>query len=149
MKTKNRIIVSAVIVSKDNKVLLGMVRKGGVYEDSWHIPGGGAEEGETKEETLVREIKEEVGLDISNFPKKLICEGDKGQAIKINKKIAEKYLVKMTFFTYKIELNSDAENTKISLNDDINEYKWVSIDELKNYKHTPPSQKLFSSLGWV
>lgn len=41
------------------------VNKGGVYTDCWHIPGGGIEEGEDKNSALMREVKEETGIDIS------------------------------------------------------------------------------------
>ena len=62
MKSKPRIISSAVI-KKDNKLLL--VKE--MLEDSknwWVFPGGGVEFGETIENAVKREIKEEVGLDI-------------------------------------------------------------------------------------
>jgi 8-oxo-dGTP pyrophosphatase MutT (NUDIX family) len=35
--------------------------------DTWSFPGGGVDEGETPEEAIVREFKEEVNLDVSIF----------------------------------------------------------------------------------
>lgn len=52
MRKINRIIVAALIFSKDGKLLMGTKdpRRGGVYSDCWHLPGGGVEEGETLEQ---------------------------------------------------------------------------------------------------
>jgi 8-oxo-dGTP pyrophosphatase MutT (NUDIX family) len=61
-----RIIASTVIFSSDGKLLLGRkaATGGGVFADSWHIPGGGSEAGETLAVTAWREVNEEVvGLD--------------------------------------------------------------------------------------
>jgi len=44
MRQQDRTIVSAVLISRDKKILLGKVREGGVYPDCWHIPGGGIDE---------------------------------------------------------------------------------------------------------
>ena len=66
MRTIHRDIVGGFIFSKDNKLLLGKNRKGGVYEGSFVVPGGGIEEGETKEIALQREMKEETGIDTNN-----------------------------------------------------------------------------------
>ena len=55
--------VVAAIIKKDNKILATQ-RGHGEFEGLWEFPGGKIEEGETKEEALVREIKEELNADI-------------------------------------------------------------------------------------
>lgn len=55
----------AVFVRKDGKFLMGK-RLGSHGEGTWTVPGGHLEFGESFEETGVREIKEETGLEISN-----------------------------------------------------------------------------------
>ena len=55
------------IIFIDNKVvLLKRIRKdGNSYLHYYAIPGGGVEEGETFEETCIREVKEEVNLNVT------------------------------------------------------------------------------------
>ena len=55
--------VVAAIIKKDNKILATQ-RGYGEFEGLWEFPGGKIEEGETKEEALIREIKEELNADI-------------------------------------------------------------------------------------
>lgn len=56
--------VSAAIIMKDNKIFV-MQRGYGEFKDWWEFPGGKIEEGETPEECLKREIKEELKADIN------------------------------------------------------------------------------------
>ena len=56
--------VSAVIIMKDNKIFVTQ-RGYGEFKDWWEFPGGKIEEGETPEECLKREIKEELKADIN------------------------------------------------------------------------------------
>ena len=59
-------ISSRAIIIQDNKVLLMFRRKktDGVTKEYYVVPGGGTEEGETLEETVKRELKEELNIDI-------------------------------------------------------------------------------------
>ena len=56
--------VSAAIIIEDGKVLLARRAKGEKLEGHWEFPGGKREEDETIDECLVREIREELSLDI-------------------------------------------------------------------------------------
>ncbi len=57
MRQIERNIVSGMIFSKDGKLFQGLKdpRKGGVYSDCWHLPGGGVGPNETRENAIVRE----------------------------------------------------------------------------------------------
>ena len=50
----------AFIHIKDQKILVTL-SKG---KDTWYIPGGKREEGESDKEALIREVKEELGVDL-------------------------------------------------------------------------------------
>ena len=50
----------AFIDIKDKKILLALSKD----KDTWFIPGGKREKGETDEEALIREIQEELSVDI-------------------------------------------------------------------------------------
>lgn len=58
-------VVAAII--KDNNNIFITRRSYGVFENMWEFPGGKMEMGETREEALSREIKEELELDKLNW----------------------------------------------------------------------------------
>ena len=60
MKTVN--VVAAIIIN-NNKVFATQ-RGYGEFKDGWEFPGGKIESGETPQEALVREIKEELDTEI-------------------------------------------------------------------------------------
>ena len=61
MKT---IRVVAAVIKKENKIFCA--RRGyGDFKGYWEFPGGKIEDGETPQEALIREIKEELDVDIS------------------------------------------------------------------------------------
>lgn len=139
------------IFSKDNKILMCKrdPDRGGVYIDCWHIPGGGMENNETQIDTLKREIKEEVGIDIINAgidKNPFKCSGESEKTLKDT---GERVLAKMDFFDYRVVLNQISEDVKIKLNEEFIKYKWFGIEDLKNTKLTSPSILLFKSYGYL
>ena len=55
--------VVAAVIRKDNKIFATQ-RGYGEFKDGWEFPGGKIEEGETPEQALAREIKEELNTEI-------------------------------------------------------------------------------------
>ena len=55
-------VVAAII--RDGDRVFATQRGYGPWKDWWEVPGGKMEEGETEQEALVREIKEELSADI-------------------------------------------------------------------------------------
>ena len=58
--------VVAAIIKKEDKIFITR-RSDGEFKDMWEFPGGKIEAGESKEDALIREIKEELDLDINNL----------------------------------------------------------------------------------
>lgn len=62
---KKHVLVSAVaLVDVEGHVLLGKRLKGKHMADMWEFPGGKIEAGETPEQALIRELKEELDIDV-------------------------------------------------------------------------------------
>ena len=55
--------VAAAIIQKDDRIFATQ-RGYGPYKDGWEFPGGKIEPGETPEQALMREIREELDTDI-------------------------------------------------------------------------------------
>ena len=152
MKTIHRDIVSALLISKDNKLFMGMKdpNGGGVYADCWHIPGGGIDQGEDKKTALIREVIEETGLDISHYQIELVSDQGKGVSTRKIKETGETARCEMSFYVYQVKLDDkSAAEIEVSLDDDLVKFEWVELSKLRDYKLTPPSVDLFKSLGWV
>ncbi len=152
MREIKRIIASALIFSQDGKLLMGKKdpAKGGVYSDCWHIPGGGIDEGETFEEALRREIREEVGLDISLYSPVLIPEKGTGVAEKILQDTGEKVLCRMEFNIFRVDISDKlASEIELHLSDDLVEIQWFSPDELPNVKQIPGGKEFFQKIGLI
>jgi 8-oxo-dGTP diphosphatase len=63
--TRRIVLVAAVaLVDADNRVLIAERPAGKSMAGLWEFPGGKVDEGETPEAALVRELKEELGIDV-------------------------------------------------------------------------------------
>lgn len=54
------------LIVKDDKIVL-IKKVGGPYNGKLDLPGGTVEWGETPEQTLIRELNEEVGIDVTKY----------------------------------------------------------------------------------
>lgn len=110
------------IIIKDNKLLVFFRRKlkDNKYITYYAIPGGHVEDGETIEDTVIRELKEEMNLDI-----KLI---DYLGKIEIYNQIEHYYYAKIIGG----ELKFGGEELERNSFDNYYEVRWIDIDEAIN-----------------
>ncbi len=142
-----RIIGSTVIFSLDNKVLMGRKDpvKGGVYSDAWHIPGGGANEGENPIQTAVRETNEEViGLNLTEIDLTPLSNAGRGEAPKTLEN-GERVWCKMEFNLFEVHLNKSAqEYGYLKPGDDFVELRWFSPEEQARIKQAGSRTQIFT-----
>ena len=62
MSLKLLLVSACALVDVDNRVLLAQRPEGKSMAGLWEFPGGRIENGETPEETLIRELHEELGI---------------------------------------------------------------------------------------
>jgi len=117
---KHPITTVAAIISKfaeNNEFVLITKRLVNPYINKWCLPGGHIEENETALNTVVREVKEETGLDylphFYNYFDEIIPE----------KNIHAVVLIFTGIST----------GTLIENNDEVSEAKWVPLNETQNY----------------
>ena len=58
------LVVAVALVDADDRVLIAQRPEGKSLAGLWEFPGGKVEAGERPEETLIRELKEELGVDV-------------------------------------------------------------------------------------
>lgn len=147
MRTIHRDIVGGFIFSADSKVLLGKSRKGGVYEGSYVVPGGGVEGRETKEQALKREMLEETGIDISSAEISEIGTST-GEHEKTLRDTGERVIVKMTFYDYRIMLSKNANDIIVQAEDDWISPKWFTGEDLKREDIGLPTSQTLQKIGF-
>ena len=128
MNSKKHFEVVAAVIKKDDKIFCCQRGPKGECAFKWEFPGGKIEPGETKEEALLREIKEELDADIE--VKEYVGENEFHYPEKD---------VKLIF--YKAELISDA--VKLLEHED---YKWIKIEEFSKYDFAEADKKVFEWL---
>src|SRR5690606_11705513 len=59
------LVAAAALVDRDGRILIAQRPQGKAMAGLWEFPGGKVEPGETPERALIRELKEELGIDIT------------------------------------------------------------------------------------
>ena len=112
-------VTAAIITDSNNKILIAQRSKEDKLSLKWEFPGGKIKEGETPEECLKREIREELCLDIEvvKFYEKSIYHYDSGS-------------IELLAYYAKVLKGT----TKLLVHNDI---KWVDITEITKYDFAP------------
>ena len=61
---KLTLVVAVALIDQDNRILLAQRPEGKQLAGLWEFPGGKVEPGERPEETLIRELREELGITV-------------------------------------------------------------------------------------
>ncbi len=131
----NRIIVHGLIKYNDGYLLTKRSKEESVYQEYWDIPGGLAEYKELPKEALKREVKEEVGLDVT--PTIVIHEDSNYDKKK------DMVFIRLVYIC---EFNGNINDIVLDEKEHT-EYRIIkSLDELKNEKIVPFIYELFNSL---
>ncbi|WP_332065938.1 8-oxo-dGTP diphosphatase MutT [Bartonella sp. CB189] len=64
IKNSLLLVVACALLNKDNCVLLAERPQGKPMAGLWEFPGGKVEQGETPEASLIRELEEEIGIQV-------------------------------------------------------------------------------------
>ena len=127
-------VVCAIIYNDENKIFCTKRGPGRALEGKWEFPGGKVEKDETHEETIVREIKEELNSIIT--PIKYI-----GLSTYEYHDLAPHDDFSITLYAYKCKLISG----DLTLSEHTDS-KWVTVEEMKNMDFAEADKPLIELL---
>jgi nucleoside triphosphatase len=137
---KTRTIVVPIIQNKNEEYLIcKMPKNRGVFPDQWGLPGGGIEQGEQMYDALRREIREELGITVDNITPWTFRDDLKIKTYPGDRK-EEIYMIYLIF-------DCSAKNTVLTLNDEFDEYAWVTAENLVNYNLNEATKITFKQRG--
>ncbi|AOY78913.1 NUDIX domain-containing protein [Moorena producens JHB] len=110
--------VGALVVNPSRRVLIVKTTK---WKGLWGVPGGKVEWGETLESALLREFREEVGLELTQVSFGLLQE-----AVLDSKFVREAHFIMVNYYAF------SARET-ITPNEEIEEWVWVTPQQAMEY----------------
>ena len=130
-RSTKTIPVVAALITKGNKFLIAQ-RSKGELAGFWEFPGGKVELGETLHETIIREIKEELGIEI------------------LTRDIVSQFMHEYSFATIDLALihcRMKDLNQEIESDGSHKDFKWISLEYAKLFEFAPLDKKIISFLG--
>ncbi len=118
------------IICRNHKVLIAKRGKG-IHENIWEFPGGKVEPGETREDAVIREIKEELEIDVS-VDKYLISIIDEREDC-----ILDVHAYICSYLNGDIRLQAH------------HEYTWINIRDVVKYNFEKADQPILDKLQEV
>lgn len=124
---RQRTIVCPLIEHQGTYLLCKMPSGRGVFPGQWALSGGGVEPGETIEQALLREVREELGeaLELTHITPWTFRDDIRTKTYP-DGRTEEIYMIYLLFTCH-------AKNTAITLNDEFEDYAWVRKDDLPGY----------------
>jgi 8-oxo-dGTP diphosphatase len=130
-KTRPIVLVAAVaLVNRDGKVLVARRPPGRPLAGLWEFPGGKVEAGEEPETALIREILEELGIEIAR--------ADLMPLTFASHAYPEFHLLMPLYLCKRWQGSIAAQEDQ--------ELRWVRLDELTHYDMPPADEPLKTSL---
>ena len=129
VKSPKIIRVTVAIIESENKILIAQRKANdNLFGGLWEFPGGKIEDGETPEECMARELKEELEIEV-----------EVGTLITSNKHRYPNGIFEL--LAYKVEHISG----NFVLNDH-DEVKWITIDEISKFDFPPANTPIINYL---
>lgn len=129
---KTYFVVTGVVKNKDKVLILKKSSKDYNYPNKWSFCSGYVKEFESAEDTVLREIREETGLNA-----KIV---KKGKLFQKNDKFNGKSWIIVPFLC---KVNSK----NVKLDHENVEFRWVSYSDIKKYPTVPGLEKDLKVLG--
>ena len=118
-----RVRVAGIVIQENSILLIQHIKNEKKY---WLVPGGGVDWGESLEDALIREYKEETNLDIEVKDFLFFSE-----TISPDK---NKHVINLYFL---VKIKNDSETMKIGNETNLSDLKYVSKEEIQNIKLYP------------
>lgn len=135
-----RVIVVGVLHNgRDDYLLCRMPGDRGVFPGEWGLPGGGLEAGETLEQALRREIREELGLELRTVEPLFFSDAALSKT--------QPDGVRRDFYMIFLLFRCIPEPGPIRLNPEFEEAAWVPRRELASYRLNRATLETFTRLG--